>query len=338
MKKRTSPNIIDVARHAGVSPATVSRVLSKKDLVRTETKTRVLAAMDELNYEPDSYGSRRARKTGTIAVVIPELTDQFFAILIKGISDEGRLHGYSLLLYNTDNSPDLEREVLATALDKEIDGIIIVPSDDDPELVELFEERNVHYVFLDRVVSKEDIPSVVSDDEEGAYQATKYLLDLGHRKILYIGGETRLSTERNRLKGFKRALADQELSLNTRLIRECSFHYEEGYVETLAILEDGYPFTAIFAASDLIAFGAKAAVEKHGLSIPKDISLVGYGDIPSTKFVSLTTVSNPSYEMGKSAFRLLLDYIENRLEAPKQIVLRPSVVFRSTCNRKRSSK
>lgn len=337
MKKRISPNIIDVAHRAGVSPATVSRVLSKKDLVRTETKTRVLAAMDELNYEPDSYGSRRQRKTGTIAVVIPELTDQFFSILVKGIGDEGRLHGYSLLLYNTDNSPDLEREVLATALDKEIDGIIIVPSDDDAGLAELFEERKVRHVFLDRVVSKDEIPSVVSDDEEGAYQATKYLLDLGHRDILYIGGETRLSTERNRLKGFKRALADHDFSLSTRLIRECSFHYEEGYEETLAILAEGYSFTAIFAASDLIAFGAKAAVEKHGLSIPKDISLIGYGDIPSSRFVSLTTVSNPSYEMGKSAFRLLLDYVENRIDTPKQIVLRPSVVFRSTCERNRSS-
>jgi DNA-binding LacI/PurR family transcriptional regulator len=337
MKKRTSPNIIDVARRAGVSPATVSRVLSKKDLVRTETKTRVLAAMDELNYEPDSYGNRRQRKTGTIAVVIPELTDQFFSILIKGIGDEGRLHGYSFLLYNTENSPDIERGVLEIALDKEIDGIVIVPSDDDPGLAELFEERRIPYVFLDRLVSKEDIPSVVSDDEEGAYQGTKYLLDLGHRDILYIGGETRLSTERNRLKGFTRALADHDLSLSTQLVRECSFHYEEGYEETLAILEKGYPFTAVFAASDLIAFGAKAAIEKHGLSVPDNISLVGYGDIPSSRFMSLTTVSNPAYEMGKSAFRLLLDYIENRIATPKQIVLRPSVVFRSTCIRKRSS-
>ena len=337
MKKRSSPNIIDVARRAGVSPATVSRVLSKKDLVRTETKTRVLAAMDELNYEPDNYGSRRQRKTGTIAVVIPELTDQFFSILIKGIGDEGRLHGYSFLLYNTENSPDLEREVLATALDKEVDGIIIVPADDEPGIAEIFEEKKIRYVFLDRVVSKEDIPSVVSDDEEGAYQGTKYLLDLGHRQILYIGGETRLSTERNRLKGFTRALADHDIILNTQLVRECSFHYEEGYEETLGILKEGYPFTAIFAASDLIAFGAKAAVEKHGMSVPEDISLIGYGDIPSSKFVSLTTVSNPAYEMGKSAFRLLLDYVENRLETPKQIVLRPSVVFRSTCIRKRSS-
>lgn len=333
MKKKDSPNIIDVAEKAGVSPATVSRVISRKDIVKSETAEKVLAAMEELQYEPENYASRKQKKTYVIAVIIPDLTDQFFTMLVKGIEDECRLHGYSLLLLSTNNSETQEQETISLTATKDIDGAILVPVSTERKALARFDDNKIHYIFLDRTIDGPPIGSVVSDDEEGSYQATKYLLDLGHKNILYIGGENNFSTERNRLKGFKRALRDHETPINPNLIRESSFHYEEAFRETLSVLQEGHDFSSIFAANDLIALGAKAAVEKYGKLIPEDISLIGYGDIPTAEYLSLTTVSMPVYEMGKNAFLLLLDYIQNRLDTPKQIVLRPSIVFRSTCKR-----
>lgn len=333
MKKKSSPNIIDVAKKAGVSPATVSRVLGNREIVRSETAEKVLAAVDELKYEPGNYVYRKAKKSFTVAVIIPDLTDQFFTMLVRGIFNEGILHNYSLLLYNTENLLEREKEIIQLTADKEIDGVIIVPVDDNDDMIQIYDEKEVPYIFLDRTINRKESSYVVSDDEEGSYQATKYLIDLGHRNILYIGGENKFSTERNRVKGFKKALQEYEIQVRKELIRECSFHYEAAFRETFTVFKEGHDFSAIFAANDLIALGAKAAVERYGKLIPDDISLVGYGDIPTSEYLSLTTVSMPAYEMGKSAFLLLLDYIENRLETPKQITLRPSVVFRSTCKR-----
>lgn len=333
MKKKSSPNITDVAEKAGVSPATVSRVLSNKEIVRTATAKKVMEAMAELHYEPGSPAVRKPKRTYTIGVIIPDLTDQFFTMLIKGIQDEGLLHEYSILLYSTDNSPEKEKEIIRITSNRDIDGVILVPVEENPEGTAPYDEKEMHYIFLDRVIENKSISAVVSDDEEGSYQATKYLLDLGHKNILYIGGENQFSTERNRLKGYKKALSEHEIRIKEQLIRECSFHYEEAFRETFSVFKEGHDFSAIFAANDLSALGAKAAVEKYGKLIPEDISLIGYGDIPTSAYLSLTTVSMPAYEMGKNAFLLLLDYIENRLDVPKQIVLRPSVVFRSTCRR-----
>lgn len=333
MKKKNSPNITDVAEKAGVSPATVSRVLSNREIVRSETVKKVLEAVAELQYEPGSPVVRKPKKTNIISVIIPDLTDQFFTMLIKGIQDEGLLHEYSILLYSTDNSPDKEKDIIRLTANKDIDGVILVPVEDSPESTAPYDDKELHYIFLDRVIEKKDISAIVSDDEEGSYQATKYLLDLGHKNILYIGGENQFSTERNRLKGYKKAITDHGILPDENLIRECSFHYAEAFRETFSVFKEGHEFSAIFAANDLIALGAKAAVEKYGKLIPEDISLIGYGDIPTSEYLALTTVSMPAYEMGKSAFLLLLDYIENRLETTKKIILRPSIVFRSTCKR-----
>ena len=330
MKKRETPNIIDVAQKAGVSPATVSRVLGNKNLVKSETIAKVRKAVDELQYEIERP-VKRSNKHKFLAVLVPDILDPFFSVLLQGVGDIARMHKYNIILCNSNNSENIETENISLLIESGVDGIIIVPSGNDVELADRLIEENIHCVFLDRIIDREDISCVISDDEDGAYQAIKYLLHLGHRDILYVGGDKKLSTEKNRLKGFKKAVSEHGAAIQEELIRECSFNSGMIYEETREIIQSGLQFTAVFAASDLIGIGLKKALEELGYAIPDDISLIGYGNMPFSSYISLTTVSSPSYEMGKNAIILLLDLIEGRVAEPCTIELRPSVIFRSTC-------
>jgi DNA-binding LacI/PurR family transcriptional regulator len=333
MKSKNQLSIKDVAKKAGVSPATVSRVILKRDVVNHKTIVRVQDAINELGYVRERAPGRRW-KYKMVAVLVPDIIDPFFHSLLKGISDIARIHHYSFVLFNSDNSEGHERENLKLSIEQNVDGIIIIPSGTDVEMFDNLIEKGNHVVFLDRVIDCDNYTYVVSDDEEGAYQGVKYLLHLGHRDILYIGGDKGLSTEKNRLKGHKKALEEVGISIKPELIREYSFNTEIIYDRTQEIIRSGLKFTAIFSASDLIALGVLKALEDIGRKVPDDVSLVGYGDMPFSSYLSLTTVSSPSYEMGKNAMLLVMDFIERRRNEPTKVVLRPSVIFRSSCQQK----
>ena len=332
MKRKSSPSITDVAKRAGVSPATVSRVIGNKSIVKPETVERVNDAIDQLHYTKIRSAGRHRQKM--VAVVVPDIQDPFFHTLLKGISDIARVHRYSIVLFNSDNSKTIEQENLELAVEQEVDGIIIIPSNKTVALIDSLIENEIDVVFLDRVIDRKDICYVISDDEEGAYQAVKYLLHLGHRDILYVGGDSQLSTEKNRLKGFKKALMEFGISVRPELICECSFSSETIYHQTQQIIKSKLDFSAVFSASDLIGFGIIKALEDSGKSVPEDVSLIGYGDMPFSNYISLTTVSSPAYEMGKNALLLLMDRIERRRVVVNKVVLRPSIIFRSSCKQK----
>lgn len=333
MKRKNTPNITDVAKKAGVSPATVSRVIGNRKLVKADTVEKVNDAINTLHYSK-SRSAGRSRNQKMVTVVVPDIQDPFFHILLKGISDIARVHKYCIILSNSDNSKTIEQENLELAVEQNIDGIIIIPSNKNVELFDSFIEHKIDVVFLDRIIERDDICYVISDDEEGAYQAAKYLLHLGHRDILYVGGDSQLSTEKNRLKGFKKALMEFGIPIGPELIRECSFSSETIYHQAQKIIKSNLNFSAVFSASDLIGFGVIKALEDLGKSVPEDISLVGYGDMPFSNYISLTTVSSPAYEMGKNAMLLLMDLIEGRRVVADKVVLRPSIVFRSSCRQK----
>ncbi len=324
---------MDVAIKAGVSPATVSRVIGNKKLVKPETVDRVNDAINKLHYSKNRPASRSSSQK-MVAVVVPDIQDPFFHTLLKGISDIARIHRYSIILFNSDNSKTIEHENLELAVKQNIDGIIIIPSNKNVECIDSFIENKIDVVFLDRIIERDDICYVISDDEEGAYQAAKYLLHLGHRDILYLGGDSQLSTEKNRLKGYKKALMEFGIPINPELIRECSFNSETIYHQTQKNIKSNVDFSAVFSASDLIGFGVIKALEDLGKSVPEDISVMGYGDMPFSNYISLTTVSSPAYEMGKNAMLLLMDLIEGRRVVADKVVLRPSIVFRSSCKQK----
>lgn len=329
-----SVTIHDVAKRAGVSLSTVSRVLNDYDSVNPQTREKVEAAISDLNYEkPRPESGKPKQRLQTVGLIIPDILNPFFPLLIKGIEQVSKIHNYSLILWDSENDATLEQQHLETLYDKGVDGIILVPSSGTSYSEELL-QKGCPLVFLDRFIELDGTSAVLCDNEEGAYQAVKYLVKLGHWRIVMLTGPSDLSTERTRFEGMKRALAEEEIAFSDDLFVCGNYNLNEAYQAILRLVERRVEFTAIFATNDMMAFGAKKALEELGLQIPEDVSLIGYDDILFSSIIALTSVSQPTFEMGRNAMVLLLDLINERVTAPQQIVLRSSMVIRSSCQRR----
>jgi len=334
METPKSPTIHDVAKRAEVSLSTVSRVLNDSASVSRQTREKVEAAINELNYEKTrTENLKEPQEVRTVGLIIPDILNPFFPLLIKGIEHVSKIHEYSLILCDSEGDVVLEHHHINTLCGRGVEGIILIPSSGDTHLEKVV-KKGFPFVFLDRFIELDGASYVTSDNEEGAYQAVKYLLKLGHRRIVFVTGPKDLSTERSRAKGAQRALAEEEITCDDKLCVIGNYRTEDAYQAILAMLQKRPEFTAIFATNDMMAFGAKKALEEHGLKIPDDISLVGYDDILFSSIISLTSVSQPTYEMGRNAMVLLLDLINERLTTPQHIVLRPSMVIRGSCKRR----
>ena len=334
MEPSKSPTIHDVAKRAGVSLSTVSRVINGHPSVSPQTRGRVEAAIRDLQYEKTKTEQvRPARKMKAVGLIVPDILNPFFACLIKGIEHVSRIHNYSLILCDSENNAAIEQQHLNALADRAVDGIIIIPSSETVSVDRLV-RNNVPFVFLDRFLEIKGANYVISDNEEGAFQAVKYLLKLGHRRIVNLTGPQYLSTEKERFKGYQRALLEEGIEQNEEFIICGNYELEDAYHEVAALLKKHVTFTAIFATNDIMAFGAKQALEEQGFNVPDDVSLVGYDDIRFSLTLSLTSVAQPTHEMGRNAMVLLIDLIKGRIQTPQHIVLRPSMVIRSSCKRK----
>jgi len=335
MKNSKSSTINDIAKRAGVSPATVSRVINYNPSVNQEIRERVEAALQELNYEKSiTNSSKKSKGSKIIGLIIPDILNPFFPLLIKGIENIAKIHGYSIILCDSENENEIEEYHVKNLMEKGIEGLLFIPAPGTNSLINDLINENFPLVFLDRKIDNENINFVTSANEEGAYQAVKYLISLGHRDIVYIAGAKYLSTERERFNGFKRALNEEKIPLHNDLILSGLHAWEKTYDEVIHLIKSGKHFTALFASSDIMAFGAKQALEDSNIKIPEDVSIIGYDDIPFSSAISLTTVSQPAYEMGKNAMLLLIDLIKNRIQTPHRIVLRPSMIIRESCRKR----
>ena len=323
----------DVAELASVSVATVSRVINNDFSVGDQNRQAVLEAIDALHYELKS--TPQGKKETQIGLVIPDITNPYFPLLIKGITNAARVHDIDLILCNADRDFEAEQHYFEELLRKKVDGIIYIPFLEavDPLVADLIEDR-YPIVFLDREAQFEDICSVTSNNEEGAYQAVTYLLNLGHRDILFVSGPPHFSTSISRRKGFERGLKAFGLEYREEMTIYADTTQENAYREMRRFLKkQQQPVTAVFATNDLMAFGVWQALEDQGYRIPEDVSVVGYDDIPFSSFISLTTIAQPSFEIGRNAFILLMDVINKRREPPHKIVLRDSLIIRKSCQR-----
>ncbi|HSL43380.1 MAG TPA: LacI family DNA-binding transcriptional regulator [Anaerolineales bacterium] len=331
-QRKKSITIKDLADKANVSIASVSRVINNDPSVRPDIRQAVEQAIKELNYEPKTRN--RNGITNRIGLLIPDITNPYFSLLIKAIASVARIQGKAVVLLNANMHRDTESEHIQSLQQIGLDGLIHIPFSEtpDPALVELVESR-FPIVFLDREINIDNICAVTSNNEEGAYQATTYLLNLGHRDIAFISGLPHLSTSVTRFAGFKRGMAEFGLEPNPDLILQGDTSLKSGLRETKRLLESKHHFTAIFASNDSMAFGAWRALEDAGCSIPQDVSIIGYDDIPFASFISLTTIAQPGYEIGRNAMQLLMDLIEGRREPPQRIVLRDSLIIRKSCQK-----
>ena len=323
--------ITEVAHRAGVSPTTVSHVLSGNRPVATETRIRVRQAIDELDYRPSGIArSLRLQRSDTIALIVPDIANPFYPAFARGIDSalDGR---YLTFVCSTDARRDTEVRFLEDLRDRQVDGMIIasfatVMADLEPLL-----DAGVPLVALGARLQDPRLDVVTTDDEHGAYLATEHLVGRGHRRIALMGGPDGGGDMRQA--GYRRALEAAGRPYRPELVVSGRWVRAGGAEAMRRLLDIDEPPTAVFAANDLMAIGAMDAIHERGLSVPGDVALVGYDDIEAAVLVSpaLTTVVNPAEEAGREAGRLLLDRMTGRHERERRVVrLRSRLVIRDS--------
>jgi len=327
----------DIAKRARVSVTTVSRVLNKKTenyRISSKTEKKVIKAAQDLNYYPNQLArGLRLKKTHTIGLVVPDISNPFFAYVTRTIQKQAYDFGYSLIVCNTDENQETEIEQVQLLRSKAVDGYIIMPVGVQyNHLTELLESSKP-LVLLDRCFKNLSTNSVVIDNFSGAYEATQYLLEMGHVQIAIIQGLINTSTNSERVQGFIQALADQGIKADENYIVGNDFRKENGYVETKLLLNQENKPTAIFSMSDLITLGALEAIYEQKLSIPEDISIISFDDIDFAPFLKapLTAVKQPKELMGQVAVKILISDIKNKCKTKKQkIILKPELIIRKS--------
>ncbi|MBW5397991.1 LacI family DNA-binding transcriptional regulator [Brachyspira pilosicoli] len=318
-----------IAKKANVSVATVSRVLNGNSSVDEKIKNKINKIINS-----DGYNLKKNTKNKQIiSVIIPDITNPFFANIIEGIENTANLYGYHIILSQFKENRDISNFKDITNIG--VSGYIIIPSVGSTEYFnDIINNSNLPIVFLDRKVEFNNINYVGSDNKIGAYNATKYLIDLGHKNIIYMAGPQDISTEKERFDGFIKALNDNNIDFdNTKYKKIANFNFDESYEQMKEIIKSKLNYTAIFSACDVMCFGIKKATEEYGISIPNDISLMGYDNIPYSSMIGLTTVSSQAYEMGKNAVLSVLNIISERITDNINIVLQPNIVIRNSCKK-----
>lgn len=325
--------IKDVAELAGVSTTTVSHVINKTRFVSEELVNRVKQAIKDLNYQPSSHArGLRTRTSGTIGIVIPDNTNPFFAEVVRGIEDYCYEHGYPVFLCNSDGKPEKEYYYLKLLMEKGVDGLVLVSAGDDLDSLELLDGRNIPKVIIDRRVDSLNTDSVLIDNHKGGYDATRHLLDLGHKRIGCITGPSQVTPSGQRLQGYVRALKEKNMEVDDGLIVSGDFKSHSGSRGLIRLMGHPKPPTAVFACNDMMAIGALTAAEKLGIEIPAQLSLVGFDDIAMASMVipKLTTIVQPKRELGEAGAGLLLERIKNGNREKSTIILEPSIIIRES--------
>ena len=324
-------NIYDVAERAGVGIGTVSRVLNNSDKVKTETREKILKVMQDLNYRPNKVAQNLAsQKSNAIGVIVPSFIDHFFVEVLKGIQDALEEENIELVLYKIDKDQKMMDKILDIVHSKKVDGIAVVTMDICEQDYQALLEENIPIVLADE--NSPEFNCIHLDDIKGAEMAVEYLIKQGHQNISFINGFKGSQHGINRLKGVKNTLLKNDINLNPSLLKNSDFHTEDGYhsmQEILELPEEEWP-TAVFAASDNQAIGVLEAMEEKGLKAPDDIAVIGYDNIELAKYLKITTIWQPMYQLGHLAIEVLLKAINGELKDKFNKELELKLVIRET--------
>jgi LacI family transcriptional regulator len=328
------PTVKDVARRAGVSTASVSRVLNDQPSVTPEVRARVLAAIEELKYRPSRVARRlRTKNAPVLGLIISDIQNLFFTSLTRGVEDVASRSGYSLILCNTDEDIDRERAYLEVMHDENVAGIILASASETGHDPELYGGR-IPVVALDRLITDVPLDTVMVDNVGGAKTAVSHLLSLGHRRVGLITSRQQLTTGRERQEGYEQALAEFGLPIDPALIQRADFRrVEDGRRHALDLLASPNPPTALFTANTLVTLGTLTAIQERGLRIPADIALAAFDDIPWGALLNppLTAVRQPTYELGTKAAEVLLARIAEPDRPLTHIRLKLELLVRESC-------
>jgi LacI family transcriptional regulator len=324
--------ISDVAKRAGVSAMTVSRVVNGTGYTSSETRARVESAIEELGYVPNALARQlRSKRTKTIALVVSDISNPFFTTIARGVEDYAVGHGFSVMYCNTDESEVEEEQYLLMLIERQVDGVLLVPARSSGDSFRLLQTHRMPVVVLDRRIAASGVDSVRCDSEAGAYALTKHLVDLGHRRVAVLTGRRNVSTSVDRVAGCRRALEEAGLDLPDELVHWGGFNLgklnqADGHRMTVEVLAaEGERPTAIFCANNFIGFGAIRALREAGLHVPDDMSIVAFDDLPE-EWISepfLTVAAQPAYEIGQRGAKLLLDHVTGSHEPTGESVILP---------------
>jgi LacI family transcriptional regulator len=329
-----SVTVLDVARAAGVSASTVSRVLNGTAPVHAAKRRRVLQAVRRLGYEPNGLArSLKQRKSLTLGLVVPDITNPFFAEIAKGVETASHRLGYSLILCNSGNAVERERRYLEVLRERRVDGLVFVPAGRRGDALRAWTARGLPVVLMDRVVDGVTGDVVVTDNAFGMKLLVRHLVRLGHRTIGLIGGPRGVSSADERWAGFLEGLRDAGLTPDPRLMMRGDFTFETGLraAPLLSAAARGR-LTAIVASSDVMALGAMRAVHQRGGRVPETVSIAGFDDIAAASLAQppLTTVAQPVREIGERAVELLVGRVVGERTRPSVVRLKPRLVVRQS--------
>lgn len=330
-------NINDIASRTGLSISTVSRVLNGKAeqfRIGKESQQKIHEAAKELNYVPNQFAANlRSGKSNTVALIVPSLNNPFFADLASTINAEVRRFGYTTMISDSDENPEIEKMELRQVMSRNIEGLIIAPCGNQWEHIKQLHDLGLPIICIDRYFEDLDIPFVSTDNYDGAYNATKHLIENGHSLITCIQGVQQSTPNRLRVKGFIDAL--ENAGIKSYTIAGDDFSVQNGYLETKLLFQQKEKPTAIFTLSNTIAMGCMKALKEMNVRIPDDISLITYDDHPYLDYLAtpLSCIAQPVSDISKLAIKFLFSRLNNNEVKIQQVLLKPEMKYKKSIKR-----
>jgi LacI family transcriptional regulator len=327
--------IKDIARLAGVSVTTVSKIVNGKDQdISAPTREKVQNLIKEHKYSPNKVAqSMVTKETKTIGLVIPDVRNPFFTEIARGVEDQAIEKGYSVIICNTDD--DLKKEIMYIEMlaEKRVDGLILAPAILRNENLEKEVQVSTPIVLIDRETSINGIKGKICiDNFQGAYDAVKCLIDLSNKDILFFSGPINEFPSKDRLAGYKKALEDNGIDFNMENVYIGDFKRNWSEEKINQLVATGKSFTSVFCGNDLIAIDVIKALQKNGKKVPDDVSIIGFDDSPIATVINpeLTTIRQPSYEIGSKSVELLLNSINEKASSYQEIQLKHELIIRNS--------
>jgi len=328
-----SITIYDVAREANVSMATVSRVVNNNPNVKPSTRKKVLKTIERLGYRPNAVARGLAsKKTTTVGAIIPDISSIFFSELARGIEDIATMYKYNIILSNSDQNKEKELQLINTMLEKQVDGILFMGGNVTPEHVQHFSTSSAPVVLAATYDETGKIPSVNIDYKVAAYEATKLLIDKGHKQPAFIGGQVDIKLNLDKYEGYLKALQESSAEINENFIIKDSYSYNAGIKGIKKLLSQEDKPTAVFVASDEMAIGVIHGAQDLGYKIPEDLEVIGFNNTRLATMVrpTLSTIIQPMYDLGAVAMRLLTKYMNKEEVTETEVILPHRIIERDS--------
>jgi LacI family transcriptional regulator len=326
--------IIDVAAKAGVSPATVSRVLNQNSLVTPKTKAKVMHAIEQLGYYPNAAAKNlRSQKSMTISVIVPDISNSYFSEIIKGIENMAYANKYKVIICDAQNQKDRELEYLNLLMNRTIDGAILIASLLSDDEIRQISDKGYYIGVVGRFIEHEKIPCIYTDNVKFSREVIHHLVEQGHKEIVFLSGYAEAIDSYERLEGYLKALREHQIPFRPELIENGNFDEPGGYEAMKRLFDKKITFTAVYAANDEMALGVYKACEEYNIRIPEQLAVVGVDNNRISKYLlpALSTVNQPKYTMGAILAEKLLDQMNaNQYSDKRTFKVDSELIFRQS--------